>query len=106
LALPFYSRRPFHPAAADECRFACGDAICDGGEPKVSDALAVLRRALGTYECPLRICDVNHDAQVTAADSLKVLRRAVSLRSVLLCSTLDCPLLEGDDWAPQPPVQP
>jgi len=74
----------------NECREACGDAVCDGGEPKVSDALAVLKRALALYPCPLRICDVNHDGEVTAADALKVLRRSVHLRSVLLCSTLDC----------------
>jgi hypothetical protein len=83
----------------DECRDACGDAICDGGEPKVSDALAVLKRALGSYSCLLRICDVNHDGEVSAVDALKVLRRAVDLRSVLLCnpSGVECEDREGDD---------
>jgi hypothetical protein len=69
-----------------DCRQACGDAICDGGEPTAADSLAVLKRALGTFSCALRICDTNHDGQVTSTDALKVLRRAVSLRSVLLCS--------------------
>jgi hypothetical protein len=89
--------------ASDECRHACGDAICDGGEPKVSDSLAVLKRAIGAYACPLRICDVNHDYEVTAADGLKVLRRAVQLRSVLLCSAREarpdeCLHINGEGW--------
>jgi hypothetical protein len=89
--------------ATGECRHACGDAICDGGEPKVSDSLAVLRRAIGAYSCPLRICDVNYDGDVTAQDALKVLRRAVQLRSVLLCSPKrfvpgECLYAGGDDW--------
>lgn len=69
-----------------DCREACGDAICDGGEPTAADSLAVLKRALGTFPCALRICDTNHDGEVSSTDALKVLRRAVSLRSVLLCS--------------------
>lgn len=73
-----------------DCREACGDAICDGGEPTVLDALAVLKSALGSFSCRLRICDTNHDQAVTAADALKVLRRAVNLRSVLLCPALEC----------------
>lgn len=90
----------FPVPAVDDCRDACGDAVCDGGEPKVSDALAVLRRALGSFSCPLRICDANHDGQVTAADALKVLRRAVALRSVLLCppSPYECEDVAGNDW--------
>jgi len=89
----------------DECRQACGDAVCDGGEPKVSDALAVLRRALGSFTCPLRVCDVNHDGDVTAADGLKVLRRAVQLRSVLLCLPRrfvenECRYGGGGEWYP------
>jgi hypothetical protein len=89
--------------ASDECRHACGDALCDGGEPKVSDSLAVLKRAIGAYVCPLRICDVNHDGEVTAADGLKVLRRAVQLRSVLLCTPKEfvpgeCRHAGGDQW--------
>jgi hypothetical protein len=90
----------------DDCRYGCGDAICDGGEPKVSDALAVLKRALGSYSCPLLRCDVNHDGEVTAADGLKVLRRAVQLRSVLLClpklfTDGECYFAGGEEWYPQ-----
>lgn len=89
----------------DDCRHACGDAVCDGGEPKVSDALAVLKRALGSYSCPLLRCDVNHDGEVTAADGLKVLRRAVQLRSVLLClpklyTDGECYFAGGEEWYP------
>lgn len=92
----------------DECRDACGDAICDGGEPTVADVLAVIRSALGAYACPLRICDVNFDRQITAADGLKVLRRAVQLRSVLLCPpdprpNLGCWYADGRDWNGPPP---
>ncbi len=102
------SREDAYPLPAQgDCRDACGDAACNGGEPNVSDALAVLRRALGSLSCLLRICDTNHDGEVTAADALKVLRRAVSLRSVLLCppSPGECEEVEGDDWW-VPPAEP
>jgi hypothetical protein len=73
----------------DVCREACGDAICDGGEPNTLDAFAVLRGSIGLFRCPLRLCDVNHDGAVRTLDSLRVLRRAVGLRSVLLCTASD-----------------
>jgi hypothetical protein len=73
-----------------DCRNACGDAICDGGEPTAADALGVLKRALGFFFCRMSICDTNHDGEVTTTDALKVLRRAVSLRSVLLCPVYEC----------------
>ncbi|MFN2376644.1 MAG: hypothetical protein ABR538_08910 [Candidatus Binatia bacterium] len=73
--------------AADGCRDACGDAICDGGEPKASDALAVLRKALGLFECVAAICDVDGDGNVVASDALRVLRRSVLLPIPLLCAT-------------------
>jgi len=67
------------------CRDACGDAICDGGEPKASDALAVLRKALGLFECSASLCDVDGNGDVVASDALRVLRRSVLLPVALLC---------------------
>lgn len=69
------------------CHDACGDAICDGGEPKASDALAVLRKALGLFECIDSICDVDGNGDVVASDALRVLQRSVLLPVALLCKT-------------------
>lgn len=73
--------------APNGCRDACGDAICDGGEPKASDALAVLRKALGLFECANAICDVDANGSVVASDALRVLQRSVLLPVPLLCQT-------------------
>jgi hypothetical protein len=51
-----------------------------------SDALIVLRTAVGTAQCPLCVCDVNDSGGITATDALTVLRYAVGQPV-----TLDCP---------------
>lgn len=79
---------------------ACGDADGSGASASVatrsargqltfitaSDALRVLRGAVGTVECPACVCDVNSAGGVTAGDALLVLRAAVGLDV-----ELDCP---------------
>jgi hypothetical protein len=67
------------------CRFACGDAICDGGEPTVLDALIVLRSGVALSDCPALLCDTDSDGTVSASDALRVLRRAIGLAQPLLC---------------------
>ena len=42
-----------------------------------SDALVVLRTAVGIEQCPACVCDVNDSSSVTATDALIVLRFAV-----------------------------
>lgn len=62
----------------------CGDF--DGnGSVKSSDALAVLRAAVGQQECPLCVCDVNANGSIAAGDALKVLQFAVGSDVTLTC---------------------
>lgn len=68
--------------------FDCGDAALNGGVT-ANDALATLKTAVGTAECPLCACDVNGVAGVTASDALGILRRAVGQQI-----ELDCPACE------------
>ncbi|HYC57291.1 MAG TPA: hypothetical protein VEL28_20335 [Candidatus Binatia bacterium] len=76
----------------------CGDPLfvfrpdSDAGTAaaiNASDALYVLRTAVGTVECELCVCDVNDSGNVTATDSLIVLRNAVGQSA-----DLDCPACE------------
>jgi hypothetical protein len=68
----------------DDCRYACGDAHCDGALTAV-DALTVLRGAVGIVPCKAWLCDVDRDGTVASTDGLKVLRAAVGLKQSLLC---------------------
>jgi hypothetical protein len=78
---------------------ACGDPVAalpvfeDGAAlPRVitaSDALFVLRTAVGTASCLACVCDVNGSGSVTASDALIVLRRAVGQQVGLACPSCD-----------------
>jgi hypothetical protein len=75
----------------------CGDPVLssedegtDEAAVTASDALFVLRVAVGAADCPLCTCDVNASAEVSATDALIVLRAAVGQPA-----TLDCPACEG-----------
>jgi hypothetical protein len=50
-----------------------------------SDALAVLRAAVGSLQCLLCECDVDGSGGITAVDALATLRIAVGLPSILRC---------------------
>lgn len=69
------------------------DGACVCGAPATrkkalsSDALYVLRSAVGSSACNLCECDVNNDGAVTATDSLRDLRVAVGQAG----TTLTCP---------------
>jgi len=54
------------------------------------DALAVLKAAVGTFDCALCTCDVNNSGNVSATDALIVLKKAVG-QDV----PLNCPACEG-----------
>ncbi|HXC52928.1 MAG TPA: hypothetical protein VN634_18725 [Candidatus Limnocylindrales bacterium] len=62
----------------------CGDANGDGSV-STSDALMVLRGAVGNGACPLAVCNVNNFGGVTTADALLVLRRSVGQPVSLTC---------------------
>jgi hypothetical protein len=64
---------------------ACGDVDGDG-EVRASDALAVLRAAVGLGEpCPVSVCDAAGGGSVRASDALRVLQVAVGRDVPLLC---------------------
>jgi len=62
----------------------CGDANVSGSIT-ATDALIVLRTAVGSSVCGLCICDANDSGGVTASDALLVLRYAVGQPLVLNC---------------------
>lgn len=75
---------------------ACGDPIVDvaqasgsqSSHPRTilaSDALFILRVAVGSAACELCICDVNGDGAVRASDALAALKIAVGQEVPLLC---------------------
>ncbi|HYB99468.1 MAG TPA: hypothetical protein VEC57_10105 [Candidatus Limnocylindrales bacterium] len=70
-------------AGADHTR--CGQPVTSGSDPTASDALAVLRRAVGTLACDLCVCDVNQSGSVTATDALATLKNAVGQDVDLSC---------------------
>jgi hypothetical protein len=67
----------------------CGQPASTGDRPTASDALAVLRAAVGTEACDLCTCDADGSGSVAATDALAVLRRAVGLAVPLACTA--CP---------------
>jgi Subtilase family len=80
----------------------CGDANFDT-EIKASDALSILRRAVGhPISCPPSRCDTDNDSFLHASDALRVLRFAVGLPVVLECPEEAVPgiLLPGEPGAP------
>ena len=71
---------------------SCGDVACtpvfDGmGDRSLttSDALEVLRAAIGLTQCEPCICDTDSSGSVSALDALRVLRSAVDLDVSLSC---------------------
>jgi hypothetical protein len=66
---------------------ACGDPD-DNGSNTASDALFILRVAVGTGSCDACLCNVDSSTgatTVTASDSLRVLRKAVGINVELQC---------------------
>jgi hypothetical protein len=67
------------------CATACGVPLSGGEEPTASDALFVLKTAVGSVGCDLCSCDVDASGSVTATDALSVLKRAVGQAVELTC---------------------
>ncbi len=74
-------------AAAEAARGDCGQPATDGANPTATDALVILRVAVGLDECEICICDANDSGDTTATDALLVLRKAVSAPVELVCSS-------------------
>ncbi|HYC00059.1 MAG TPA: hypothetical protein VEC57_13075 [Candidatus Limnocylindrales bacterium] len=72
----------------DEVCKRCGQPLTDGELPKASDALLVLRTAVGSAQCTPCVCDVNASGSVTATDALATLRKAVGSDLMLSCPML------------------
>ncbi|HYC55604.1 MAG TPA: hypothetical protein VEL28_11795, partial [Candidatus Binatia bacterium] len=75
---------------ADCVRVPCGKPTDSSGvRPNATDALFVLRAAVGTVVCDVRLCnvDANQNSVVNATDAARVLRAAVGLPIVLTCPT-------------------
>ena len=69
---------------AGSARAVCGDFNIDGGVT-ATDALGVLRVAVGSEACPLVRCDVDNNGRVTGTDALAVLKNAVGQSVVMAC---------------------
>ncbi|HEY2775318.1 MAG TPA: dockerin type I domain-containing protein, partial [Candidatus Binatia bacterium] len=64
----------------------CGDVDGDC-QILASDALAVLKAAVGSQTCELSICDFNGDGKITANDALATLKAAVGTGPEPKCPT-------------------
>jgi cysteine-rich repeat protein len=74
----------------DACRLdctwhdVCGDAT-DDGVLTVSDALEVLKGAIGEGACPFSLCDTDGDGSISPTDGLRIVRAAVGLDVSMDC---------------------
>ncbi len=77
------------PAIVLAAKGDCGQPQSSGDTPTASDALAILRSAVGqTIQACIDkacICDVNGNGSVAASDALTVLRKAVGQSVTLAC---------------------
>jgi len=73
---------------ADCNELACADTD-DNEAVTATDALFVLRVAVGLATCDACVCDTDGSGMTTAGDSLRTLRRAVGVNVALLCPV--CP---------------
>jgi hypothetical protein len=63
------------------------DEFADSGSALVtaSDALVVLRTAVGSRTCAKCVCDVDGNGTISASDALLTLRKAVDSEITLAC---------------------
>ncbi len=77
-----------HPGLGFGALGDCGQPKSSGADPSASDALEVLRTAVGQGDCggfdPC-VCDVDGSGKVLASDALRVLKRAVGQPQSLDC---------------------
>ncbi|MFT5039158.1 MAG: hypothetical protein ACI8TX_000106 [Hyphomicrobiaceae bacterium] len=70
----------------------CGQPASTGDKIRSSDALAVLKSAVGIQPCGLCVCDVDGSGAVRASDALATLKFAVGVEGV----NLTCDVCSGD----------
>jgi hypothetical protein len=63
----------------------CGQPITNGSNPVATDALGVLRAAVGLLACMPSVCDVDSNGSIAAGDALRVLRFSVGHAVALNC---------------------
>ncbi len=78
-------------AAGSYCRSDCTHRTCGvpksgkAETPAASDALFILRAAVGLEVCSARVCDVDGSGATNASDALRALKRAVGIELALTC---------------------
>jgi Dockerin type I domain len=87
---------------SDTAAVTCGDVNGDT-RFSASDALAILRAAVGTSSCLICVCDVDNSSTITATDALKVLKFAVGQPITLNCQADGDPIAwdgggDGFSW--------
>lgn len=76
------------PAPALAVKGDCGQPSSGGANPAASDALTILKEAVGqATDCDAKpcICDVNSNGTITSPDALATLRKAVGQPVTLTC---------------------
>lgn len=63
----------------------CAHPASATAEPTATDALAILRVAVGQSSCVKCVCDVDDSGTVTATDALVTLKRAVGQAVTIAC---------------------
>jgi len=71
---------PAHGAVRD-----CGQPVSAGALPSATDALAVLKTAVGSRPDDLCVCDVDNSGTISPTDALIILKVAVGQSLVLAC---------------------
>jgi hypothetical protein len=69
----------------------CGQPATSGAQPLASDALQVLRAAVGNFSCLACVCDVDDSQQITTTDALMTLKKAVGQPVTLSCPVCGVP---------------
>jgi hypothetical protein len=76
---------PGFPAQGD-----CAQPVSTGSGPVATDALFVLRAAVGTATCENCVCDIDGNGSVSASDALAVLKAATGQPISLNCPACSC----------------
>lgn len=80
------------PRPASAARTACAQPVSLGSSPTASDALFILRTAVGSQYCKRCICDLDASGTVTATDALTTLKAAVGSPANLACNSCGPPV--------------
>lgn len=67
----------------------CAQPQSTGSTPTATDCGFVLKASVGSFVCPLCICDVNNSAGLTTVDALFCLKKAVGQNVPLSCPPCD-----------------